>query len=242
MLRYDLAWLLEYYSDEPPARPGIPYSLLSADYRVERIPEPFGLQRVTAVEPRLAFDETTVRLVSCDNGVLRVRPCRHSDGIRSNYTMDGAGELRGIPRTDYGRRRPARSDPRLSNGIGTAIIVFDGEGKPYLSRRAPRQSVDPGGFHCTASGDAVWMNDGEMFESHICRELDEEAGLTREDLDWIRMLALRREFPRGGKPQFFFAAQTSLSPEELTARRHEAIAQQIARASGKRFSTKSWRS
>jgi hypothetical protein len=43
----------------------------------------------------------------------------------------------------------------LSNGIGTAIVVLDSEGRPYLPRRAPRQSVFPGGFHCTASGDTV---------------------------------------------------------------------------------------
>jgi hypothetical protein len=143
--------------------------------------------------------------------------------------MDGPGELREILRAEYGSSLPALSDTRLSNSIGTAIVVFDREGKPYLPRRAPRQSVYPGGFHCTASGDAIWRDDGELFESHICRELEEEAGLNREDLDWIRVLALCREFLRGGKPQFFFAGQTSLSADELAVRRRKAIAEQIAR-------------
>jgi len=229
MLRYDPQWLLDYYADEPSVRPGIPYSLLPFDGRVERVFEPFQLKRVTSVEPLLAFDETIPRLMSCDGGVLRIQPCRYSDGVRSNYAMDGAEHLRDLLRIEYGRRLPPLGDTRLSNSVGTAIIVFTADGKPYLPRRAPRQSVYPAGFHCTASGDAVWREDGEMFESHICRELEEEAGLTRADLDWIRVVALCREFLRGGKPQFFFAGQTSLSTEELAMRRRKAIAEQIAR-------------
>jgi hypothetical protein len=229
MLRYDPNWLLEYYAGECPAAPGIPYSVLPTAHEIRRAPDPFRLQSITSVVPRLDFDETIIRLISCQAGVLHVQPCKYSDGLRSNYAMDGPGELRDILRTDYGPRLPALSDPRLSNSIGTAIVVFDGENKPYLPRRAPRQSVYPRGFHCTASGDAIWRDDAEMFESNILRELEEEAGLTRDDLDWIRVLALCREFLRGGKPQFFFAAQTSLSPEELAIRRRKAIAGQIAR-------------
>ncbi|HJZ97541.1 MAG TPA: hypothetical protein VKE70_13625 [Candidatus Solibacter sp.] len=229
MLRYDPQWLLDYYADEPPVCPGIPYSLLPFDGRVERVFAPFQLTRVAAVEGCLAFDETIPRLMSCDGGALRVQPCRYSDGVRSNYAMDGPEHLRDLLGAEYGRRLPPLSDARLSNSVGTAIVLFTSDGKPYLPRRAPRQSVYPAGFHCTASGDAVWRDDGEMFESHICRELEEEAGLTRADLDWIRVLALCREFLRGGKPQFFFAGQTSLRAEELAVRRRKAIAGQIAR-------------
>jgi hypothetical protein len=229
MLRYDARWLVEYYAAEPPVRPGLPYSLLGDVHRVDLITVPFHLVRATAVEPCLPFDETLARLVSFDEGVLQVQRCRYSDGIRSNHAMDGAGELRDRLREDYGPRLPPFTDPRLSNGIGTAIVVFDRAGKPYLPRRAPRQSIFPGGFHCTASGDTIWRDAGELFEANICRELEEEVGLTRSDLDWIRPLALCREFLRAGKPQIFFAAQTSLTPAGLTARRRKAIAQQMAR-------------
>ena len=229
MLRYDPEWLIEYYSAEPTVRPGIPYSPLGSEFRVERVSEAFRLTRVTAVEPRLAFDDQTVRLMGCEDGVLRVQPCHYSDGLRSNYAMDGPGELRDILRADYGQRLPELSDARLSNSIGTAVVAFTAEGKPYLPRRAPRQSVYPAGFHCTASGDAIWRDDGDLFETQICHELEEEVGLTRVDLDWIRVLGLCREFLRGGKPQFFFAAQTSLSVEDLATRRRAAIAAQLAR-------------
>jgi hypothetical protein len=229
MLRYDVEWLIEYYGGEQPVRPGIPYSLLATDFRVERRNALFQLTRATNVEPRLEFDETVARLVSLEAGVLRVQPCHYSDGIRSNYAMDGEGGLRAILRAQYGRHLPPLDDARLSNGIGTAIVVFDTRGKPYLPRRAPRQSVFPGGFHCTASGEAIWRDDGEMFESHIRCELEEEAGLARADIHDVKMLALCREFLRGGKPQIFFSAVTHLSSDELAQRRRTAIAAQIRR-------------
>src|SRR5262249_41039011 len=96
----------------------------------------------------------------------------------------------------------------------------------------PRQHVFPGGYHCTASGETVWTGardfDG-LFTANICRELAEEAGLAREDLDSIRPVAFCREVLRAGKPQIFFAASTSLSPEALTERRRAAIAAQLMR-------------
>jgi hypothetical protein len=184
------------------------------------------------VSPRLDYDETVMRLARFEAGQLWVQPCSYSDGVKSNYAMDGPGELREILRAEYGTRLPPLGDARLSNGIGTTIIVFDSEGRPYLPRRAPRQSVFPGGYHCTASGEAVWRPgpltfDG-LFTTDICRELEEEVGLATADLEWIRPLAFCREFLRGGKPQFFFAGRTNLVAEGLRARRRAAIQRQIA--------------
>jgi 8-oxo-dGTP pyrophosphatase MutT (NUDIX family) len=146
--------------------------------------------------------------------------------------MDGPGELRPILCAQFGRRLPPLGDPRLSNGVGTAVVVFDGDDRPYLPRRAPRQSVFPGGYHCTASGEAVWregpLEFDRIFTENICRELEEEVGLTRADLDWIRPVAFCREFLRAGKPQFFFAARTSLDASQLQSRRRAAIAAQLA--------------
>jgi hypothetical protein len=234
MLRYDAAWLIDQYRDELLAAPGIPYALLDAarPWRIVRDATPYRLTPAVDVRPRLEYDETVVRLARYESGTLWVQPCPYSDGVKSNYAMDGPGELRESLRDEYGRRLPPLDDRRLSNGIGTAIVVFDAAGRPYLPRRAPRQSVFPGGYHCTASGEAVWR-DGELafdrlFTENICRELEEEVGLTRADLECIRPVAFCREFLRAGKPQFFFAARTSLSDAELQSRRRAAIAAQLA--------------
>jgi hypothetical protein len=225
--------LLECYRDERPARPGLPYVELDAcgHFGVVKIAERFRLNAVLEMEPKLDYDEPVVRLADYDSTTrtLYVQRCAYSDGVKSNYAME---RLRGLFQAEYGHRLPPLSDARLSNGIGTAVVVFTGAG-PYLPRRSSGQAVFPGGFHCTASGETVWTDGAdsfdEIFTSNICRELEEEVGLIQADLEWIGPVAFCREFLRGGKPQFFFAGYTALGAEELTRRRRAAIAQQVAR-------------
>jgi hypothetical protein len=233
MLRYDAAWLIEQYRDEAPARPGLPYAQIggAGPYEVVRGEEPFRLRDVLGLMPRQNYDEPVARLVAFDGRTLHIERAAFSDGVKSNYAMDGPGELRETLLGEYGAKLPPLGDARLSNGIGTAVVVIDAAHHPYLPRRAPRQSVFPGGYHCTASGETVWTGaldfDG-LFTANICRELEEEVGLTRDDLDWIRPVAFCREFLRAGKPQFFFVAATSLSEAALRERRLAAIERQIA--------------
>src|SRR5436309_3267028 len=139
MLRYDAAWLIEQYRDETPAAPGIPYASLGAEgpFRLLREEAPFRPTPSVGVCPQLDYDETVVRLARYQDRTLWVQPCRFSDGVKSNYAMDGPGELRETLRAEYGRLLPPLGDGRLSNGIGTTVVVFDTAGRPYLPRRAP---------------------------------------------------------------------------------------------------------
>jgi hypothetical protein len=234
MLRYDARWLMEYYRDERATHPGIPYALLDRDgpYTVVKLEQPFRLTPVLDVVPRLDYDEQIFRLAEYKAKTLCVQRCAYSDGIKSNYAMDGPADLRTLLRAEYGAKLPPLFDARLANGIGTAVVVFDAALRPYLPRRAPRQSVFPGGYHCTASGETVWNDTAvtfeEIFTANICRELEQEVGLTAADLAWIRPVAFCREFLRGGKPQFFFVAQTLLGADELAMRRRQAITRQTA--------------
>lgn len=233
MLRYDAAWLMECYRDERPARPRLPYSELDScgPFPVVKLAEPFRLQAVLDREPKLRYDEAVTRLAGYDPATrtLTVQKAMYNDGVKSNYAME---HLRGTFQAEYGHRLPPLSDARLSNGIGTAVVVFTPAG-PYLPRRARGQAVFPKGYHCTASGEALWHDDAatfdEIFTANIYRELDEEVGLSPGDLDWLRPVAFCREFLRGGKPQFFFQGYTNLSAGELGERRRAAIARQIAR-------------
>jgi len=181
ILRDDAAWLIEQYRDEIPALPGLPYTRLGdpGPYRVVRREERFRVHDVLGVVPQLAFDGTVVRPAAFEAGILHVEPAAFSDGVKSNYAMDGPGQLRDRLRADYGARLPPLNDARLSNAVGTAVVVFDGDGQPYLPRRAPRQCVFPGGYHCTASGETVWSTGSDfdgLFTTHTCRELEEEVG------------------------------------------------------------------
>lgn len=151
----------------------------------------------------------------------------------------------------FGERLPPLGESLLSDAVGLAVVVwYRGQGDilPYLPRRAGgrsgqakaandgdrvRTAVFDGGYHCTASGESEWTDGAhsfdEMFVAEICRELEEEVGIQREDLEWIVPAGLCREFLRGGKPQLFFAALTNLDGTELAIRRKAAIASQIAR-------------
>ena len=233
MLSYDLHLLLEHYRDEPPVRPGLPYSELApidGPFHLVKLAEPFQLQPVLDLDPKLPFDEAVTRLAAYDEATrtLTVQRCRYSDGVKSNYAMD---QLRGLFLAEYGHCLPPLSDARLANGIGTAVVIFTATG-PYLPRRARGQAVYPAGYHCTASGEAVWNEEAEgfdeVFTANIYRELEEEVGLVPKDLDWIRPVGFCREFLRGGKPQFFFKGYTRLSAEELGERRRAAIERQTA--------------
>src|SRR6185437_12427918 len=120
--------------------------------------------------------------------------------------------------------------------IGIAVIIFykadDGGIIPYLPKRATKnQAVFHDGYHCTASGETMWHGPEETFDeiftNDICRELQEEVGIERDDLVWIYPISLCREFLRGGKPQIFFFCFTRLPPGEINRRRQTAILKQI---------------
>lgn len=233
MLRYDPAWLLECYREELPARPGVPYTELAGGgrpFHVVKLAEEFRLRPVLDLEPKLDFNEAVTRLAAYDpdTRTLTVQKSFYSDGVKSNYAME---QLRGLFQAEYGHRLPPLSDARLSNGIGTAVVVFTPAG-PYLPRRARGQAVYPKGYHCTASGESTWSEHGQTFDdiftANILRELEEEVGLAASDLDWIKPVSFCREFLRGGKPQFFFQGYTRLGADALRERRQAAIARQIA--------------
>ncbi len=193
------------------------------------------------------FDHSTATLV--------VQKCKYSDGLKSNYAMDLEGylkigksdvSLRAILQNDYQRKLPSLKDKRLSNAIGIAAVIFyrtaDGDIVPYLPKRArptlvsetvgttKKLAVFGGGYHCSASGETSWRDSQssfyEMFTRDMCRELDEEVGISESDLEWIYPISLCREFLRGGKPQLFFAGFTKLTPNEINMRRRAAIDRQ----------------
>jgi hypothetical protein len=259
-LTYDAATLLDWYRDETPACGRLPYTELAcfldqpSDLTIEKKKTPFRLascppdglahlqgciyEAFTKEKRADKVDSKVVRLENYDARERRlvIRQCRYSDGLKSNYALDWQGKLRSFLAQDYGSKLPPLDEPRLSNSLGLAVIVWyraqDGDTLPYLPKRAGNLAVFPGGlFHCTASGEAQWKPRAatfdQMFTADICKELYEEVGLSRADLDWIVPVALCREFLRGGKPQLFFAALTNVGADELAEKRRAAIERQI---------------
>lgn len=190
---------------------------------------------------RVSENETLVRIAHCcatdTSLVLKAHLARYHDQARSNLILDFDRDepakytsLRSQLAAKYGESLPNLSDRRLANTLGAAILIFyrsRGEWIPYLVRRVKRIGVFPGGVHCSASGAVKWSAQGESvsFEDvtkHLLVEVQEELGLLPEDLVDLRPVAFCREMARGGKPQLFYCALTTLPRSELSERRKHA--------------------
>ena len=230
-LTYDTPSLLNWYSDETRALNELPYTEIAsfldepwseaADLQVARKTDQFRLasgppddlaRLQTYVydafikENRIdKFDSKVVRLdkYSVPKRMFDVRPCKYSDGLRSNYAMDWRGRLeigeqpfslRSLIAHDYGSRLPPLGEARLSNALGLAVIVWyrteDGDILPYLPKRPEasvldialekvggsikRLAVFGGGFHCTASGEAEWKPNATTFDQMFTADICKE--------------------------------------------------------------------
>lgn len=186
-------------------------------------------------------NDKVVRLVAITSvdsvATLVVQKATYRDQARSNLILDYVAiadkpsvTLRRELAKEYGRRLPPLSETRLANNVGIACQLFyreDGQYVPYLVKRVSKVGVMPGGVHCSASGAAAWSSETGLgfercFTNDMYREIKEEIGLTKSDIEDMRPVALCREFLRAGKPQIFFAGVTSLTREELRERRMHA--------------------
>lgn len=194
----------------------------------------------------LARSEQLIRVTEFDpsTSTLTIQRAEYNDQRRSNLVLDfrvaGLPTLREMLQAEYGPRLPPLADPRLANTLGIALLVITTDGtRPlaYCVRRAKKgMAVFQNTWHCTASGAAKWpaQEDEGAFWAHIVRdmlvELEEEIGLTDRDLGFFMPVAFSREMHRGGKPEMFFLASTSLRPDALKKRR--AKARRVAAALG----------
>ena len=186
-------------------------------------------------------DDSVIRLQGYSNNsggaVLRIQKAKYSDQVQSNLVMDwtdghalkksGFETLRAYLSAWYGSKLGPLDEPIMANTIGISVVLYyrtsNGAYLPYLPWRPKGLAVFDGGFHCTASGAAEWSDTGMTFEKifvrNMYRELCEEVGIARNEIQVMEPLALCREFLRGGKPQIFFAGVTGLSKSELAERR-----------------------
>ena len=177
--------------------------------------------------------------------ILDVQPARYVDQVRSNliadFPSDDARESSTSIRKLLSEERPyvlpSLSDNRLANTIGVSTILFyrhEGFWTPALWPRAGASNVAvfEGGWHCSASGAAEWGDGGSpTFEDLIVgdmrREIEEELGIERRQINILEPISICREFARLGKPQIFFAGLIDVTFDELTAsiRKAHGVAQ-----------------
>jgi len=168
---------------------------------------------------------------------LSLQKASYFDQCKSNLILDWVDgtedriSLRLLLRGVYGGSLPDLNDRSMANTIGIASLIYYREGDeyiPYMVKRVQKVGVFPGGVHCTSSGVAKWPSNStddsfeNFFTTHMYSELEEEVGLTKDDIEELVPIALCREFSRGGKPQIFFSGFTNLSKKQLIEKRVKA--------------------
>ncbi|EGQ9098385.1 hypothetical protein QPB21_003775 [Vibrio alginolyticus] len=193
-------------------------------------------QRVRDNEGAIRLHEV---LESGDNISFSLQKASYFDQCKSNLILDWSSQdddgisLRSLQRGIYGGLLPNLNDKTMANTVGIAALIYyreEDEYVPYMVKRVKKVGVFPGGIHCTSSGVAKWPSDSadtsfeNFFTKHMYSELEEEVGLTKNDISELIPMAVCREFARGGKPQVFYAGFTELSKSELIEKRIKAQA------------------
>ncbi|KJY80758.1 hypothetical protein TW81_18665 [Vibrio galatheae] len=177
-------------------------------------------------------NDYSIRITSFDiaENKVHIQPATYFDQVATNLTLDWASGVLGEDplltiRNDYekahnGLLTPLRSSI-LANTLGVAAVVVNPDTNEVLVPiRGNEQAIMDNGlgkFHCSVSGVFAW-NEHEtiantlsfdFFYKGIEKEIKSEIGLRPNQYNLIP-LAFTRELVRGGKPQLFFIAETTL--------------------------------
>ena len=156
------------------------------------------------------------------NGViLDSQPVFYESVCRTNLILD-AREKAGLPsirETVQGRGllEPLASS-QLANPLGVNFLLFTADGRAVLPKRSRRVVVRPTQLSPSFSGDFEYTDagSGALRKGVLIREGFEEINLLEGHIkkEKVWFLGLTRELVRGGKPEMFFIAHTSLTARE----------------------------
>ena len=92
--------------------------------------------------------------------------------------------------------------------------------KIVLQKKSELVAVNPGSIGLSAGGRMRWESRAQSnlppspFVGMLS-EIEMELGITRDEIDDIRLISICRELHWGGKPTAFFVAKTELTLEEV---------------------------
>lgn len=218
----------------------IPISLKAhAKYAVETFKE---LGKIKKINDSCEWENNESLSFSsiCPNtGKIEACKAYYFDQIATNISLDWRSkklpDTRLTIRNSNSLERPVNGklksldDSILANTLGVAVILYSSELEAFVRVRSNTlASITKKGLHCSASG--VFEMEGgikpgeydfSIFEQAIKNEIKSEIGIINSDYK-LYPVAYARELPRGGKPQLFFVAVTSLSKTEIIERSRKA--------------------
>lgn len=191
-------------------------------------------RRSIKLRRRTLWNETLLRLADvCRAGnqvKLFVQGVTYEDNLRTNLSMDApprhhSPTLR--QRYHAGGELEALKDSHFANPFGINFLLFSSDGQLLIQERSRKVVVRPGEFAPSSSGDFTLTDVPStepisFAEVPKLRETFEELGLRIEDVEDINFLGITRELQRGGKPEMFCSASTTLSEGQLRQRWSQA--------------------
>lgn len=162
---------------------------------------------------------------------LQVQAVKYEDIIRTNLSLDAKDSRNSLSLREElqgnGYLEAIQESP-FGNSLGINFLLFTADGKLVMQLRSNKVIVRPGELASSSSGDLAFTDIARprvnFSDVPKLRETFEEIGLDADDVkaETIVFLGLTRELIRGGKPELFFTAQTTLSEKDFYQRWGEA--------------------
>lgn len=116
-----------------------------------------------------------------------------------------------------------RNAKKSANHLGLNCVIVTSDGKIFLQRRSSLVAVDPGLIGLSAAGHMRWESRREQNVPPspfvgMFSEIEMELGITKDEINDIRLVAICRELNWGGKPTAFFVVHTDLTWEAVEKR------------------------
>jgi hypothetical protein len=125
------------------------------------------------------------------------------------------------------RTIPECSESPCTNQVGASTLAVTADGYLIITEQGRQSNIAPGHLTSSGSGSADWRDiqgqtDLQEFVKNFAgRELLEECGLRREDIEWLRIIGYGRFLYRGGLPQFFCLAKLRCEFSSIRVTRSE---------------------
>lgn len=175
------------------------------------------------------FDGANLRLSRLELvkgiGIEKIRtfhqPVYYFKAMGTNYSLDIPGKkgrtLRDLAHYE-GKLEPLERSV-MANPIGVNLLIVSSDDQIIIQHRHMTLAVRPGEACSSMSGtvdkdDALYLGYHPILRA-VFREMLEEIALEKEDIGDVIFLGAVREFLRGGLADFFFAAKSNLTEEEI---------------------------
>lgn len=166
------------------------------------------------------FNGDNLRLAELKHGVgevaLSLQVVKYNDYVATNLVMDYKnGSRPSLRQKIHGSKQlEPLNQSLLANNLGINFLIFTAEGELIIQLRSGKVAFRSGEY-CPSSSGTVSPADiqsaANLSQCDLIQESTNELGLPPETIENIELLGITRELIRGGEPELFFVAYTTLT-------------------------------